>query len=172
MAKPTPELSASELAGRKILINGIEFPEASVLAMPNGKEIWEKGLIAAAALEGRKNKRFKIKRNVGDTDSLLGTTADGSQLAVAAMLVDIVALDEAKTFAEYKAAKLALMTQLVGKDRATGKAVNVADLSRDVLEKIKSGEILLTAVLKGVPAVLAETMSKSTQVVKIIAGRK
>lgn len=153
-----------------IYLNGMPFYQAAVLKMPNGSKLWEEGSAVNDGLKARSKIRTKIKNTVADPESLLGTTADGAQLAVAALLVDVVALDSAKTFAEYKAARLSLMADLVGKDRVTGEPVNVAALAQGVLTKIKSGDVMLTAVIKGVPAVLAEVMERSTKVVAIISG--
>ena len=155
-----------------IMINGMPFDQEAVLAMPDGAKIWEEGLALNAGIKVRTKIRADIKNKVGDPESLLGTTADGAQLAVAGLLVDIIALDSAKTFAEYKAAKMGLISELVGTDKATNKPVNVVALAQGVIAGIKSGEVKLTAVLKGVPGVLAEIMERSTKVFTILDGAK
>lgn len=169
--RPALEYTAPVI-GETIMINGISQERAriNVLFGDKADAVWKKGLAEKAAMKHRNQIRADIKNKVADPESLLGTTADGAQLAVAALLVDVVSLADAKSFAEYKAARLALMSELVGIDHQTGKPVNVTDLAKGLLAQIKSGDVRLTAVIKGVPAVLAEVMERSSKVVAILSG--
>ena len=157
-----------EVDGKRHL--AVSEEDLKLLYPKKAKVLWAAKIAEHQSSEGRKAIRRAITKEVAGTDSLLGTTADGAQFAVAALLVDVIALDQARTFAEYKAARLSLMGELTGKDRETGKAVNVPALAQSVFDKIKSGEVMLTAGLKGVPGVLAEVMERSTKVAAIIAG--
>ncbi len=121
-----------------------------------------------AKLAARTQIRQTIKREVGDTASILGTTADGAQLAVAVALADIVALAGASSYTAYKTAKLEILSALAGVDHDTGVAVDVAGLAQDLITKIQSGEIKLTATLKGLVPTLTEIMNRATGVADIM----
>lgn len=173
MAKKKTEIvdpSTIDEVKETILINGMPFEEAAVLAMPDGANIWAQGLAAKAALLGRDVVRNKIKNEVADTQSILGTTADGAQLAVTMALIDIVALDAEDSFAAYKATKTAILEQVFGTDPTTGGTIDLPVFAQSVLDKIASQEVMLTGVVKGVPGVLDEVMDRSTKVVAILAG--
>lgn len=160
----------ADIAREEIIINGMPFSKEKVMKMPGGVDIWADGLALKESLAVREFVRSQITKNVADLPSLAGSTADGAQLALTGMLIDIVALASAKDFADYKKTKLKMLGDMAGNDLATGKPIEIVSLAGEVLGKIQRREVMLTAVLKGVPAVLTEIMTRSTQVVGIIAG--
>lgn len=113
------------------------------------------------ALKKRLAVRDAIKLAVGDTASLLGTVADGQSILVAVALSDIVALSTATDFAKYKKARLDALKALSG-DAA------LLTIAGEALAKIQSGDVILTASLKGLEATISETLERSTGVANAI----
>ena len=118
------------------------------------------------ASKKRQQVRGKIKKDVGDTESLLGTIADGQSILVAVALSDIVALSTATDFAKYKKARLDVLSALSGD-------ADLVKIAGDALAKIQSGEAILTGSVKGLEATIAETLTRSTGVANaLIAAAK
>lgn len=101
----------------------------------------------AKALEGRDQVRSVIAENVGDTASLLGTTADGAQLAIYGLAAICAKLSTAKSLAEMREA-----------------AEPFAQLSAGFLAKVESGEVVLPFMLKGLDNTVAEIETRATAV--------
>ncbi len=112
--------------------------------------------------------RQAITAQVGDTPTLLGTTADGAQLSVAVHLALISALDANTTYANFKTQFFGTLTALVGNNHETGNPVDIPAMANDFLIKLQTGDIKLTAAVKGVPAVIDEIGARSTGVAEII----
>jgi hypothetical protein len=121
------------------------------------QDVVDAELIKLKAIEQRQKVRGVIKRDVGDTASLLGTVADGQSILVAVALSDIVALSTATDFAKYKKARLDALKALSGD-------ADLLAIAGEALAKIKSGDVILTASLKGLEATIAETLERSTGV--------
>lgn len=102
---------------------------------------------ALAERAARDQLRAKIGATAGDTASLLGTTADGAQLAVYELGKLATALSTAQSLAEMRAA-----------------AAPLAALMADFLGRVERGETNLTALLKGEPVVLADIETRSNAV--------
>ena len=118
------------------------------------------------SLKNRNQIRGQIKKGVGDTESLLGTVADGQSILVAIALSDIVALSTAADFAKYKKARLDVLSALSGN-------ADLVKIAGDALAKIQSGEAILTGSVKGLEATIAETLTRSTGVANtLIAAAK
>jgi len=105
--------------------------------------------------------RRTIATQVGDAESLLGTVSDASGILVAMAFADIVALSTNTSFADYKKAKLDVYKTLAG-------GADIATLAGQALASIQSGEVKLTASLKGLENVIAEVLARSTGVATII----
>ncbi|NQZ32529.1 MAG: hypothetical protein HRU06_14775 [Oceanospirillaceae bacterium] len=97
--------------------------------------------------------REKISENAGDSDSLLGTTADGVQLLLYAFSQLTVALNSASTLAEVRAAS----------------APHI-DMANRFLTKCESGEVKLTFMAKGVDNVVSDIEQRATAVSKVLSA--
>jgi len=106
---------------------------------------------SATAIMQRNNLRAGIDAAAGDIPSLLGTTADGAQLVIYHLAVLATELSTAQSLAEVRSA-----------------AAPFATLTAAFLEKIESGEIKLTALLKGEGNVIAEIESRATAVSEVL----
>lgn len=118
-------------------------------------------MAAYSAAMKREETRRAITSNVGDTPSLLGTISDGAGILVALAFADIVALNDNTTFAAYRTAKLDAYTALAN-------GADIAALATSALAKIQNGDAKLTASVKGLEAVINETLARSTAVAEIL----
>lgn len=137
-------------------------------ALANGvpADVVDAELTKLDALKKRLVVRGAIKRDVGDTASLLGTVADGQSILVAVALSDMVALSTATDFAKYKKARLDALKALSGD-------ADLLAIAGEALAKIQSGDVILTASLKGLEATISETLERSTGVAQtLIAATK
>ncbi len=176
MANPQEDLPPTVEGKLTIILNGQRIDNLTedgirTMAFFEGRD--REALVAEALARKAKQDavniiRPKIRDRVGDTASLLGTTADAAQLSVAFALADIVAMETTTTFAAYKTAKMTLLGALAGVDHVTGNPVDVPTLAQDLITKIQSGEIKLTASLKGLVPALEEIMGRSTGVADIM----
>lgn len=117
---------------------------------------------ANSKLLARATVRAKIDKKVGDTASLVGTVADGAGLLIAIALADVVALSSNTTFAAYRTAKLDTLKALAGD-------ADIAVLASAALAQIQSGDMVLTASLKGLESVINESLTRSTAVAAILS---
>jgi len=118
----------------------------------------------------KENLRTEIaKATQRDTMSFLGVQADIAGLLVAVQLADMVALDAAS-----KAEKADKADTFIDTKKAILQSLspntNLTEIAAGFLEKIKSGEVVLTASLKGLENVVEEALVDSTIVSKILAS--
>lgn len=156
-----------QLNGNELIVDGMSDDEIDAALDAVDLEQLTADLEIA---DNRKKQIVKIREviaeNVGDTASLLGTVADASGVLVAVALSDIVALSTATDFAKYKKARLDALKALSGD-------ADILAIAGEALDKIKSGDVLLTASLKGLEATIAETLERSTGVAQtLIAATK
>ncbi|MCF6221632.1 MAG: hypothetical protein L3J65_11015 [Robiginitomaculum sp.] len=177
MPNPQEDLAPPNIEGTlTVIVNGQRIDnltEAGIRDMPFFEGQDRDALIAGALTRRAKQAdvdvvRPKIRDRVGDTASLLGTSADAAQLAVVFMLVDIVTLENTTTYANYKAMKLQMLGTLAGVDHITGDPVDVPALAQHLITKLQSGEIQLTASIKGLANTLDEIMGRATGVAIIL----
>ena len=133
-----------------------------------GADLWSAAKTAHLERQSLETLRALIKRDVGDTSSLLGTTADGAQLSIAVLMALISAVDGNGTYASFKTAFLGTLASLAGNDHATGNPVDIPAMANTFLGDLGSGDIKLTAVMKGVPAVINEISQRATGVTDIL----
>lgn len=116
---------------------------------------------AQAARDVRKALRREIDAVVGDLPSLIGTQADVVGMLVYGQMVRVVTLaDHASN--EQQRQELAMLEALAGEE------VDLVALCRDALGKIERREVVLTAAVKGVAAVFAEALTRSTQTAALL----
>lgn len=125
------------------------------------KAIVDEQVAGLAAQSARAGVRSIISKNVGDTASLLGTVSDATGILVAMALADVVALHGSTTFAQYKAAKEGVFTALAGE-------ADIAEIASQALAKIQSGDVVLTAHVKGLENVITESLTRSNDVSTIL----
>ena len=103
--------------------------------------------------------RGAIRRDVGDVESLLGTTADGAALALygVAVIIQILAAHGSAD------AKDAVATAADGQ---------LQPLAENFLAGLEDGSIVLPALVKGLPAVVEEIGGRSTGVASVLATAK
>ncbi|RVU83836.1 hypothetical protein EOL70_13490 [Leucothrix sargassi] len=87
--------------------------------------------------------RSAIYTDVADSDSMLGTVADASQMLVLGELVDLISLDEATSFEEYKQIKMNLLAGMSG-----GDASDLIASAKSFLAKVETGEIKMPFLAK------------------------
>ena len=104
-------------------------------------------VIEYTAIELRDITRAAIKEGAGDVSSILGTTADGAQLAIHGLATLVAALATADSLADVRKA-----------------AEPFAQLSTDFLAKVQSGEVVLPFMLKGIDAVVSDIETRATAV--------
>jgi hypothetical protein len=95
----------------------------------------------------REGVRQKIAEKAGDQAALLGTTSDAAALAIYGLATLVAKLATAKTLAEVNAA-----------------AAPFSALSAEFLAKVKSGEVKLPFMIKGVGSVVAGIETRATAV--------
>lgn len=153
-----------QLSGEKLIVDGISDDEINAALDAVDLEQLTADL---EAVDSHKKQIVKIREviaeNVGDTASLLGTVADASGVLVAVALSDIVALSTATDFEKYKKARLDALKALSGD-------ADILAIAGEALGKIKSGDAVLTASLKGLEATIAETLERSTGVVNAMVA--
>lgn len=107
--------------------------------------------------------RLQIKAEAGDTSSLLGTTSDVAALSLLHDMATMVAEAQAADFAEFVQIKHGLLSEIAGD-------ADLPALAADFLAKVKSGDILVPIMAKGLPAALAEIAERSNAVTAAISG--
>lgn len=126
------------------------------------QSVIDEAIVEKKQIAGRNTVRSVIAQNVGDTASIVGTVADGVGLLIAIAVSDVVALSSTTSFADYKKAKMDTLQALAGE-------ADIKVLAADALQKIQSGEVVLTASMKGLESVLAESLDRSTAVAGILS---
>ena len=135
------------------------FPKQRLLDAGVPAAVIEAAKGKADRLDQIANIRSSIAKQVGDTPKILGITADATSIVVFGMLNRIHALSNTKIADLSKAEK----AELDGV-RAMMGDVDLKALTGNALAKIQSGEVVLTASIKGVGVVLDEVLSASTAV--------
>ncbi len=139
------------------IIGGKRYPAGkTVTATP---EAVETGIRRAA----RQDIRGKISDEVGDTESLLGTTADASAIAILGVAALAVAAKGAGNYSDFKKALLDMMNAL-----ASGN--DMASISQAFLDRVQSGEVILPAMAKGVGDVISDIETRSTAVARALVA--
>lgn len=152
-----------------IEINGVMFDREAVDKMfkKDAAKIWAKGRKAMLQKEGKAAVRMAIKKKVGDTEAILGTTADVTQLNAAAVLAFISAMKTGDSFAKFRAQFMGTIEALVP---AKSDEPDVYAQAAQFLALVQSGDIILTAAMKGLPEVMSEMATRSTGVATVLAA--
>ena len=157
-----------------IIYNGREFrmTAAGVRNHQHFKDADHDVLIAQgearkAAIEAKAKIRTAIEKTVGDQAAILGTTADVTQLNAAAILAKIVAYKDGDTYAKHRQIFMQTIEALVP---AEDGEPDVYEQAAAFLAGVQSGEIILTASLKGLPVVIGEMAGRSTGVAQILVA--
>ena len=95
--------------------------------------------------------REVIKEKVGDTETLLGTTSDGTQLALYMLAELLEAINTATTLDDLKTA---IHPRL--------------PLAQQYLAGVADGTVVPTFIVKGVDAVVADVKERSTEVSNVL----
>ncbi|MFD2177742.1 hypothetical protein [Veronia pacifica] len=119
-----------------------EFGEPEIEVSPNVQQIIQRDEV-----------RSRISGEVGDSDTLLGTTADGVQLLLFGFCQLVVKLNAASTLAEVREA--------AGPFNA---------LATSFLTKVESGEVKLPFQVKGLESVVEDIESRATAVAEVLGG--
>jgi hypothetical protein len=107
------------------------------------------------AITQRDNIRSKIIETAGDTETLLGTTANASQMLLFAFSKLITGLNGAKSIAEIKKA-----------------AEPFEKMCSDFLDKIEKKEVVLPYALDKLDDVMTEIGERATKVAKVLEEAK
>lgn len=107
------------------------------------QEVIDEAVAVEKTTQSRNAVRNSIYKNVADSDSMLGTVADASQMLVLGTLSDIVALDQASNFDEYKQIRMNLLAGMSG-----GDASSLIASAKDFLAKVETGEIKMPFLAK------------------------
>ena len=140
------------------------FSEEGLKAAGIPKDVIDAAKAKADGLAQRDKVRATIAANVGDAESILGTVADASGVLVALSLARISALavTKAADLSVAEKAELATVQALAGD-------IDLAAVAADALAKLNSGDAVLTASVKGLDAVIAESLGRSTAVSNIMS---
>jgi len=112
----------------------------------------------------KENVRAEIaKKTNRDTLSFVGSQADLVGLLTAIQFVDTFALKNSDSFDDFKKNKMDILQSL-------SPDTDLVEIATTNLDKIKGGEAILTASVKGVENVVAEALGDSTIVAKILAS--
>lgn len=139
------------------------FSEEGLKAEGIPQDVIDAAKAKADGLAQRDKVRATIAANVGDAESILGTVADASGVLVALSLARISALASTKAadLSVAEKAELATVQTLAGD-------VDLAVVAAEALGKISAGEAVLTASVKGLDAVIGESLERSTAVSNIM----
>ena len=121
-------------------------PESTIAGAPSKDE-----KTTIATREHVKSLRQEIEIRAGDNASLLGTTADATQLLLYSFTTLIAKLHTANSLAEVRQA-----------------AAPFADLSADFIAKIDAGEVKLPFMNKGLESVVGDIEQRATAVAKVL----
>jgi len=105
--------------------------------------------------------RKSIKDAVGDEESQIGVLADVSALTLVHLLADIVSI--AGSDDPVHMTRLEIMQGMAG-------GVDIVALAQNAIEMINTGEVEITAALKGVDGVLMDCLVASTSVAGILSA--
>ena len=117
---------------------------------------------AMATVERRDAVRRTLEREVGDTQSILGTSMDVLGFMMAAQAARVVALaDHASN--ECDRAELEML-------RLMAQPADIVAESRRIVDGLASGEIALTIGLKGLPEIVGEAIARMTKARAVLAA--
>ncbi|WP_282093025.1 hypothetical protein [Epibacterium ulvae] len=105
--------------------------------------------------------RSKIQNKAGDALSLLGSLSDIADLFLMHTIADVIAISE-HSENDAQRRRLEIMQSLAGDH-------DVVALAQSTLARIQSGEVMLTADLKGLTSVLDEVLDRSTETAKVLS---
>lgn len=127
------------------------------------RTVIDEAILKKENVENRNRIRSAITRDVGDIPSLLGTVSDASGILIALGLSRVAALASAKQadLSVVEKAELATIKAVAG-DADIGK------VAADALAQLQSGEVILTASLKGINGVIEDAFIRSTGVVNVL----
>ncbi len=121
---------------------------------------------AIQADKSRRIARGKINLNAGDVPALLGTTSDAAAISILGIAALTVALKSSSDYGKFKKTFLSAMEDLAGDH-------DMVAISASFLGKIKDKEVLIPALIKGLPDVVKDIEDRSTAVSKaLIASSK
>lgn len=127
--------------------NGVKTESEGTKELLQAAGVPQEAIEEAAAKEASTQTRDAVRRSiyseVADSDSMFGTVADASQMLVLASLADLVALESASTFEEYRQARLGLLAGMSG-----GDASSLIASAKDFLAKVETGEIKMPFLAK------------------------
>lgn len=104
--------------------------------------------------------RHAIEAQVGDDKALLGTLSDVSGALLAFLAIRVICLaDHASNEAQRQ--ELDLLKGIAG-------GVDIVAKCREFLAAVQSGDVVLTAAVKGVDGVLAEAAERSTRTAEVL----
>lgn len=112
--------------------------------------------------EPRQVVRNEIEQAVGDTPSLVGTLADAMGIVLIHALADVVSIST-NPGNDAQRERLEIMNSFAG-------GADIAAIAQDALAKIASGEVVLTASLKGLEGVVNDTLTRSTETAQVLAA--
>ncbi len=154
-----------ELNGTKIFVGtpqGFELSKADLLEEHGCSE--SDLTITLSPDELRIAVRSRIAAEAGDTESLLGTTSDVAALGLLHDMATIVAETQSGgDFAKFVQIKHGLLSQIAGD-------AEIGNLAADFLGKVRSGEVVVPIMAKGLPKALAEMADRSNAVTKALSG--
>jgi len=129
---------------------------------PTGADVTATPEAIAAGIDraAKADIRAQIEARAGDTLSLLGTQADVLGIVLMHTLADVIATSENPSN-EGQRRRLEIMQTLAGD-------ADIAALAQAALAKVTSGEVVLTASLKGLEGVIDETFARSTETAQVL----
>jgi len=137
----------------------IDADEARALGVPD--PVIAAAQTRAASLAKRDARRGRITLDAGDTQTILGSTADASALALVALAAHVAAVSEASGYSAYKTA---LTKHLAAVDAGLAKALT------DLLEGVKDASVKLPPLAKGLTQAMTEIETRSTAVATVFEG--
>ena len=124
------------------------YPEAAIAAAE----------ARAASLHAREQARGRITLSAGDTQTLLGSTADTAALALILAAAHLAALREAGSYSAYKTA---LTAQLDAIDAGLAAALT------GLLAGVNDASVKLPPLTKGLEEVMGEIKTRATAVAEV-----
>ncbi|GLQ20511.1 hypothetical protein ACFFUB_00505 [Algimonas porphyrae] len=141
--------------------------EAEARLGQDGLSLWDAAAKIADGLLARNAVRATIAAQVGDRDSILGTTADATQINAAILLAFLSAMADNTTISAIRTQFLASVDDMFPTpDGETG----LTSLAKGFVTAIEAGDIQLTANVKTPGTVLDEIATRSTGVATILAA--
>ena len=114
--------------------------------------------------------RQEIYENIADLESLFGTTADATQVLTVMLVIQMEALQNSKTFDEYKANTIKRVEEIAG---AEGSFNEYSKQSTSLLSAISEKSIVMPYMVKedGLMGVIKDVSARATGVAQKIAEK-